>query len=60
MDAPLAFTPILQTRVWGGEILKRRAAEPPADPVGESWEIADCGAAAVSYTHLTLPTIYSV
>jgi len=45
MDAPLAFTPILQTRVWGGEILKRRAAEPPADPVGESWEIADCGAA---------------
>ncbi|MCX7935000.1 MAG: class I mannose-6-phosphate isomerase [Planctomycetota bacterium] len=43
MDAPLAFIPILQTRVWGGEILKCRAAQPPAEPVGESWEIADCG-----------------
>lgn len=44
MDCPLVFTPLLKTRVWGGETLKSRAPGAPADPVGESWELADHGA----------------
>lgn len=43
MDTPLCFDPLLKVRVWGGEILKTRSGNPPADPVGESWEIADHG-----------------
>ncbi len=43
MRSPLVFTPLLKVRVWGGEILKSRAPNPPEEPVGESWEIADHG-----------------
>lgn len=41
MQTPLIFTPLLKVRVWGGERLKSRAPGAPAEPVGESWEIAD-------------------
>lgn len=41
LDAPLAFRPILRERVWGGHALKSRVANPPQEPVGESWEISD-------------------
>ncbi len=40
---PLTFTPLLKVRVWGGSALKSRTTTPPADPVGESWEVADHG-----------------
>ncbi|GAB4222968.1 MAG: class I mannose-6-phosphate isomerase [Acidobacteriota bacterium] len=40
-DAPLAFVPQLKPRVWGGERLKARVADPPPEPVGESWELSD-------------------
>lgn len=43
MKEPLIFTPLLKTRVWGGEVLKSRAPNPPSEPVGESWELADHG-----------------
>lgn len=43
MDTPLLFNPLPKVRVWGGDILKSRSTNPPADPVGESWEIADHG-----------------
>jgi len=44
LDAPLRFAPLPKVRVWGGDALKCRAPSPPADPVGESWELADHGA----------------
>lgn len=45
MNTPLIFEPLLKVRVWGGTALKSRpAGEIPADPVGESWELADHGA----------------
>ncbi len=43
MNEPLIFDPILKVRVWGGSALKGRVADAPADPVGESWEVADHG-----------------
>lgn len=43
MVLPLAFSPIYQTRVWGGRRLESALGRslPPAEPVGESWEIVD-------------------
>ncbi|MBN2711407.1 MAG: class I mannose-6-phosphate isomerase [Planctomycetes bacterium] len=41
MKTPLLFTPLLKVRVWGGERLKSRAPGAPAEPIGESWELAD-------------------
>src|SRR5258707_8180252 len=40
---PLTFQPIFKERVWGGRSLERlyRKALPPAQPIGESWEITD-------------------
>ncbi|MCA9295003.1 MAG: class I mannose-6-phosphate isomerase [Phycisphaerales bacterium] len=39
---PLVFTSILRPKVWGGRALERlNKPLPPADPIGESWEIAD-------------------
>ncbi|MCP5541756.1 MAG: class I mannose-6-phosphate isomerase [Akkermansiaceae bacterium] len=41
---PLVFTPIYQTRVWGGRALESRfgrSLPDPSLPFGESWEIAD-------------------
>ncbi len=41
LDAPLIFEPLAKVRVWGGRELRARFAAPPAEPIGESWEIAD-------------------
>lgn len=43
---PLVFKPLLQTRVWGGNVLRERRAVrgaivPGNEPVGESWELVD-------------------
>lgn len=40
---PLVFTPIYQTRVWGGRTLAESYQRPLPDsqPYGESWEISD-------------------
>jgi len=42
---PLKFTPVYQTRVWGGDqlqsVLHRDIPENGGDPIGESWELAD-------------------
>ena len=36
------------------------AQAPPAGTLGTVWGVDDTGSITVSYTHLTLPTIYSV
>ncbi len=43
MHLPLRFSPIYQTRVWGGRRLESALGRslPPSEPVGESWEIVD-------------------
>ncbi len=40
---PIVFTPLYQTRVWGGRTLSERYQRPLPDgqPYGESWEICD-------------------
>lgn len=39
---PIVLEPILKPRVWGGRGLARLGRTlPPAEPIGESWEIAD-------------------
>jgi mannose-6-phosphate isomerase len=40
-DAPLAFTPVYKTVLWGGRRLARWRPELPAGAIGESWELAD-------------------
>lgn len=43
-DRPLCFTPLYQTRVWGGrnlETLYRRTLPDAGLPYGESWEVSD-------------------
>ncbi len=46
---PLTFEPILKTKVWGGRRLARYGKRiEGAEPVGESWEIADLGETSVS------------
>lgn len=46
---PLVLTPILMPKVWGGRRLASLGkALPPADPVGESWELADLGSTTAS------------
>lgn len=39
----LRFQPLYQTRVWGGRALEAAFGRklPPADPIGESWEVVD-------------------
>jgi len=49
---PLKFQPVFQTRIWGGQRLRKVLAKsPPANldgqPVGESWELADLPAGTV-------------
>jgi mannose-6-phosphate isomerase len=44
----LLFEPLLVPRVWGGDFLKRRVPDPPASPIGESWEISDQDPAVTS------------
>ncbi|TVR51055.1 MAG: mannose-6-phosphate isomerase [Puniceicoccaceae bacterium] len=43
MPGPLAFEPIYQERVWGGDRLATSLGRtlPPGNPIGESWEIVD-------------------
>lgn len=40
---PLKFRPILQERVWGGDLLAKALGKPvpPGAKIGESWEVAD-------------------
>ena len=42
-DTPLAFTPIFQERIWGGQKLAELFGKklPPNKRIGESWEIVD-------------------
>ena len=43
-DSLLTFTPLYQTRVWGGRRMERlfaRTLPEPSTPYGESWEISD-------------------
>jgi mannose-6-phosphate isomerase len=40
-DAPLTFTPVYKTVLWGGRRLARWRPALPAGPIGESWELAD-------------------
>ena len=43
-NRPLRFTPVYQTRIWGGrnlETLYGRTLPEPSLPYGESWEISD-------------------
>lgn len=42
LQAPLTFTPVYQTLVWGGNRIKQlRGDEVPDGPIGEAWDIAD-------------------
>lgn len=37
---PLFFTPLLKTAIWGGSKLTRMKGMPPAEGIGESWEVS--------------------
>ena len=61
------FQPILKSTIWGGEkIVPYKQIASGQTQVGESWELSGVKgnesvvAGAVSYTHLTLPTILLV
>jgi mannose-6-phosphate isomerase len=43
MIGPLLFRPLYQPRIWGGRALAAAFGRelPPADRIGESWEIVD-------------------
>lgn len=41
LGAPLTFTPVYQTIVWGGRRMARWRSGMPEGPIGESWDLAD-------------------
>ena len=57
-----AAEPSDTTRLYLVELLARYATQPPGPAFGEplAFQLAQAMEAAVSYTHLTLPTICSV
>lgn len=50
---PLLFDPIYQTRIWGGRRLETLLGRslPPAEPIGESWELSDLPGAESRVRH---------
>ncbi len=41
LAAPLVFTPVYQTLVWGGRRMEQWRPDLPPGPIGESWDVAD-------------------
>lgn len=52
MTTPLRFRPIYKSVLWGGRRLESRLGRrlPPAEPIGESWELVDFDDAATGRT----------
>jgi mannose-6-phosphate isomerase len=40
-DAPLSFTPVYKTVIWGGRRLARWRPDLPPGKIGEAWDLAD-------------------